>query len=74
MPRASHNPTPQELEATQKDLYYYKQSYRELKRKLKQIQVAVKNDLDKSTKEVWIPKRISLGSHVGYSLRVQMHH
>jgi len=42
----------QELEATQKDLYYYKQSYRELKRKLKQIQVAVKNDLDKSTKEV----------------------
>ena len=37
---------------TQKDLYYYKQSYRELKRKLKQIQQAVKTDLDKSNKEV----------------------
>lgn len=34
-----------------KDLYYYKQSYRELKRKLKRIQAAVKDDVEQKQSE-----------------------
>lgn len=41
----------EELEAANKDLYYYKQSYRELKRKLKQIQGAVKEDVNQKQQE-----------------------
>lgn len=41
----------EELEVAKKDLYYYKQSYRELKRTLKKIQTAVKEDLDKKQAE-----------------------
>ena len=41
----------EELDAVNKDLYYYKQSYRELKRKLKKIQTAVKEDVDRKHQE-----------------------
>jgi hypothetical protein len=41
----------EELEAVNKDLYYYKQSYRELKRKLKKIQTAVKEDVEQKQQE-----------------------
>merc|ERR1711998_641238 len=41
----------EELDAVNKDLYYYKQSYRELKRKLKKIQRAVKDDVEHKQQE-----------------------
>jgi len=41
----------EELETANKDLYYYKQSYREIKRTLKKIQTVVKDDIDKKQKE-----------------------
>jgi len=41
----------EELDAVNKDLFYYKQSYRELKRKLKKIQGAVQTDVETKQRE-----------------------